>query len=152
MRVRMTLSITGKRMAKRSTIVVAAGIAVLYVAAIAVGLRLHDLSWNFFGLADKGKPAWQPPRGMPDGAQGESVRLGQLIFNETPAYAAEHVSGKLSCGSCHAEGGIQPYASPMVGLPALFFLLQLLRARQKPITNNPNINNGFFIITIYTPP
>ncbi len=110
-------------MANRSTIVLASLIAALYVATIAIGLRVHDLSFLALnGRSDppKSKPAWHPPHGIPSGALGDQIRRGQLLFNETPLYAAKYTDAKLSCSSCHAEGGIQPYASPMVGLPALF--------------------------------
>src|SRR5665647_3228766 len=36
------------------------------------------------------------------------------------AYAPRYTSAKVSCTNCHAEGGIQPYASPVVGLPTIF--------------------------------
>jgi thiosulfate dehydrogenase len=109
-------------MAKRSTIVVAVLIAVVYVGAIAAGLRVRNFSlFSFLFARDaKGKMAWQPPRGMPDGELGARVRRGALLFNETHVYAPQFATAKLSCASCHAAGGIQPYASPMVGLPKLF--------------------------------
>jgi len=109
-------------MAKRSTIVVAGLIAILYAAAVVAGLRVRSFSYlsYFFANAPNSKRAWQPPHTLPAGALGESVRRGALLFKETPAYASNFTTAKLSCASCHAEGGIQPYASPMVGLPALF--------------------------------
>jgi thiosulfate dehydrogenase len=67
-------------------------------------------------------PMWHPPSRstIPAGKAGESIRLGERIFNETPMYAAEHTGGTLSCDNCHAGHGTQPFASPMVGMPAAF--------------------------------
>jgi thiosulfate dehydrogenase len=48
------------------------------------------------------------------------VRRGQLLFNETPIYAADHARARVSCANCHAAGGMQPFASPMVGVPRSF--------------------------------
>jgi thiosulfate dehydrogenase len=107
-------------MGKRSTIIVAGFVAILYAAAIAAGLRTRDLSFPWPDSPLKSKRAWQSPHSLPAGPLGESVRRGALLFNETPLYAAQFSTAKLSCTSCHAEGGIQPYASPVVGMPALF--------------------------------
>jgi thiosulfate dehydrogenase len=109
-------------MAKRLTIVVAVLIGVLYAGAVVAGLRVRNFSLFSFSFANsaKNKMAWQRPQAIPDGALGDSIRQGALLFDETPLYAAKFTTAKLSCASCHAEGGIQPYASPMVGLPAQF--------------------------------
>ncbi len=65
--------------------------------------------------------AWTPPlrSSIPSGQRGDSIRFGESIFDDTPLYAARYSGAKIGCSSCHAEGGIEPYASPMVGLPAL---------------------------------
>ena len=105
------------------TIGVAALTAVVYAGTIAVGLSIRDFSWfDFFAKAGPAKMAWQPPRRseIPRGPRGESIRRGEKIFNETPLYAAQYTGATISCGSCHAEGGIQPYASPVVGAPAAY--------------------------------
>jgi thiosulfate dehydrogenase len=103
--------------------IVAGGIALVYVGAIAAGLRVRDfsgLSWEYWAGSAKSRAAWQPPRDLPAGALGESVRRGARLFNETSIYAPEHAKARLSCANCHEAGGIQPYASPMVGMPAAF--------------------------------
>ncbi len=99
----------------------------LYGLTVIVGLRVHDLSplstlptWGASGAARQAM--WHPPSRstIPNGKQGESIRLGERIFNDTPIYAAEHTGADLSCDSCHAAHGTQPFASPMIGLPAAF--------------------------------
>ncbi len=54
------------------------------------------------------------------GAAGERVRYGASIFNNTPWFAAKYTGDQLSCSSCHIEGGIAPYASPLVGMTAIY--------------------------------
>ena len=92
----------------------------LYIAAIFVGLHIKNLSFDEAPFAHGMN--WQPPSfaSIPRGPVGDSIRRGASMFNETPLYASSYTSSKISCSNCHAEGGIQPYASPMVGLPKLF--------------------------------
>ena len=94
----------------------------VYVGAIVAGLHIKNFSVLEIGTKPEVKMAWEPPQrsSIPDSPLGDSIRQGALLFDETPLYAPRHTSSKVSCGSCHAQGGIQPYASPVVGLPALF--------------------------------
>jgi thiosulfate dehydrogenase len=106
----------------RKTITIAAfGILLVYGSAVVIGLLVHDLRFSWWG-AQVYATDWQPPRysSIPESRLGDSIRRGAAIFNETPLYAADHTGSKISCANCHAEGGIQPYASPMVGLPKVF--------------------------------
>jgi thiosulfate dehydrogenase len=114
-------------MRRPAILAIVAAIAAVYCGAIAVGLHVRDMSrWSeipsFGAEALLAKPAWRPPpmSSIPDGTQGERIRLGLRLFNETQLYARDHVNAKISCSSCHAEGGMQPYASPMVGVAATF--------------------------------
>jgi thiosulfate dehydrogenase len=68
------------------------------------------------------KAAWAEPdpSKIPATPEGDSIRAGILIFNQTPRYAAAFVGNKLSCADCHARGGMEPFAAPMVGMPGLF--------------------------------
>lgn len=95
---------------------------VLYICALFFGLRIKDLSGLTEGEKQRTPVEWRPPlrASIPQGQQGDSIRFGELIFNATPIYAPAHTRARISCTSCHAEGGIQPYASPMVDLPRLF--------------------------------
>jgi thiosulfate dehydrogenase len=100
---------------------VAASIVMLYALVIVLGLQVKSLT-TFSGASPKGKMAWTAPheRDIPDGELGASIRRGELIFVDTPQFAPQFTHSRISCGSCHAEGGIQPYSSPMVGIPPLF--------------------------------
>jgi thiosulfate dehydrogenase len=94
----------------------------IYAGAIVIGLRIRNFSLLRYDTSPTGRNLWKPPRetSIPYGPLGDRIRLGALIFDETPFFASKYTDSKMSCTSCHAEGGIQPYASPMVGLPALF--------------------------------
>jgi thiosulfate dehydrogenase len=65
---------------------------------------------------------WTPPSpdAIPQGPLGDSIRLGRLIFTQTPKYARAYVGNQLSCSDCHLAAGTAPFAAPVVGLPGLF--------------------------------
>ena len=65
---------------------------------------------------------WKPPNPdtIPQGPLGDSIRLGRLIFTQTPQYARAYVGGQQSCSDCHLAAGTAPFAAPVVGLPGLF--------------------------------
>ena len=94
----------------------------LYLGTFLIGIRVRsvDLLWR------QPKPAkelpWQPPSedSIPGGETGESIARGRHIFEDTSDYAPQFTSSRVSCGSCHAAGGIQPGAVPLVGVPARF--------------------------------
>lgn len=94
----------------------------LYLAAIYAGMRTRSLFWDGGSDTTKSASAWSPPlvSSLPSGKQGESIRRGKLLFDETPLYAQGFVKAQVSCSDCHAAGGIQPFAAPMVGLTRLF--------------------------------
>jgi thiosulfate dehydrogenase len=94
----------------------------IYAASVWVGLQVKDLSTYQSPLKNRPGMAWVPPPAdsIPNNALGDSIRRGALIFDETPLYAASYTRAKVSCSNCHAAGGIQPYAAPVVGLPKLF--------------------------------
>ncbi len=60
------------------------------------------------------------PAQMPAGAAGDEIRLGKLVFDETPRYAAAYVGNRLSCNDCHLKSGTAAHAAPMVNLANLF--------------------------------
>ena len=109
-------------MPRRLNLTVAGITIALYVGAIAIGLRVKDLSFSHESSSSTVQRNWQPPRfaTIPDTPFGDSVRRGALLFDETPLYASSFTSSKITCSNCHADGGMQPFASPVVGLPALF--------------------------------
>lgn len=106
---------------RRSIALVAAAIGLVYGSAVFVGLLIHDLSIRWWDPPSYAT-SWKPPSEstIPSGPLGDSIVRGASIFNSTPLYAEANTGNKLSCSDCHAGGGIQPYASPMVGLPKLF--------------------------------
>lgn len=59
-------------------------------------------------------------RSIPPGPLGDSIRLGRLIFTQTPKYARAYVGNQQSCSDCHLAAGTAPFAAPVVGLPGVF--------------------------------
>ena len=105
----------------RSNAVIAAAVVLLYLATIEVGLHIKSL--GLFGApAEAGMMAWQPPSrsSIPEGAAGDSIRRGLHIFEDTADYAPQYTHAQVSCASCHAGSGMQPYAMPLVDVPADF--------------------------------
>jgi len=103
-------------------VAIAVSIATVYVAVIAAGFWIKDFSIDRDRIQLHKGMAWVPPAlgSIPNDARGESIRRGMLLFDETPLYAAGNTRGKIACSNCHVERGMQPFASPMVGLPGLF--------------------------------
>ena len=62
--------------------------------------------------------SWQTA--TPDDEQGQLVRHGQEIFDETPRYASSYTGAKISCGDCHVHSGTEPYAAPMIDVAEQF--------------------------------
>ncbi|HXR78904.1 MAG TPA: c-type cytochrome [Bryobacteraceae bacterium] len=82
--------------------------------------------WNAAGEPDATE--WKLPARMPAGQQGELVRYGQKLFNDTPLYLGPDVAGvqmryagnRLSCQSCHANGGTQQNGLGLIGITRRF--------------------------------
>lgn len=60
------------------------------------------------------------PARIPAGPTGESIRLGQNIFDYTPRFAANYVGNQMNCADCHLQSGRAPYSAPMAGLAHIF--------------------------------
>jgi thiosulfate dehydrogenase len=105
-----------------AAIAVFAFTAAIYLCVLIFGLHARDLSTFKSAIQKQPGMAWTSPssRSIPSGPLGEHIRHGRNLFNQTPLYAADHARAKVSCADCHAEGGIQPFASPVVGIPPLF--------------------------------
>lgn len=67
--------------------------------------------------------AFVPPdlSAIPDGPEGEAIKRGKAIFDETKTHAADFVGNAMACRNCHLDSGRRPNSSPMwaawVGYP-----------------------------------
>lgn len=63
------------------------------------------------------KHPYAPPSmdDVPDGEEGELIKLGYKYANETSTLLDEYVGNKLTCASCHANGGYEG-ALDLVGI------------------------------------
>jgi thiosulfate dehydrogenase len=93
-------------------------IAAIVVVTVAVYAAV--ILWGIRPDASFFRSSTQARTSVPWGPKGDEIRRGQDIFSHTTEYAAEYVGGALSCESCHAAGGIQPFAAPMVGIKSRF--------------------------------
>jgi thiosulfate dehydrogenase len=95
------------------------------VAALALALVASvGCGWAFPPAAAQSKVA-EPakarvPARVPAGPAGESIRLGQSIFDYTPRFATKYVGNQMNCADCHLRSGRAPYSGPMVGLAHIF--------------------------------
>ena len=99
------------------------GMVAVYFSVIAIGIRLTKLpSFQLGEKLPQHDGMWHRPsiEAISDPKRRDSVHRGELLFDETPLAGAKYTHAKIACSSCHAEGGIQPFASPMVGTPMLF--------------------------------
>jgi thiosulfate dehydrogenase len=70
--------------------------------------------------------AWDFPRNpLTDSSLGHStradlIRRGFRIFMQTPREAPRFATNRLSCGSCHLNGGQRERALPLVGVAGVF--------------------------------
>lgn len=105
---------------RRWSLIIAAFTAAIYLGTIVIGLKLTN--FDLFPPSPNRNLPWIPPSraSIPRGPLGDSIERGLRIFDDTALYVPQNTSSKVSCGSCHAESGLQPYASPMVGLSSLF--------------------------------
>lgn len=54
------------------------------------------------------------------GPEGDAIRLGRQLMNDTRNQLPHNVGNGLTCSNCHIDGGTQANAGPFVGLTALF--------------------------------
>lgn len=60
--------------------------------------------------------AFHPPTTIPTGTFGQAVKAGQALFMDTSSIAGN----KLSCTSCHLNGGTDEKVLPLVGVASIF--------------------------------
>lgn len=106
----------------RSNVLVTALIVATYSATIVFGLHVEslDIFWQAPRLSSHLPWHRTPMSGSLQGPTAESIHRGAQLFEDTALYAPAYTSSRVSCGSCHAAGGTQPHAVPLVGAPAWF--------------------------------
>ncbi|MCP1356613.1 c-type cytochrome [Aneurinibacillus migulanus] len=87
--------------------------------------------------------AFNPPKleDAPKGELGEAIQLGYKMVTDTKATVPQNVGNNLSCISCHADGGTNKIASPLVGVTAVH--PQYRDREGKVITMEDRINECF---------
>lgn len=57
---------------------------------------------------------------IPGGPEGDAVRLGRSLVNDTKKLLPDYVGNGLACTNCHLEAGTTAGAGPFVGLWGVF--------------------------------
>lgn len=57
---------------------------------------------------------------FPPGPQGDLIRYGHDLIEDTPRYASGYITAQMSCAACHLQAGRQPHAGSLLGIYALF--------------------------------
>ncbi len=99
----------------------------LLLMALVLGAVLEGSPGNAAPGTTKQSSATEPTAAQPSdlasvpaGKQGDLVRQGKQIFQQTPIHAKAYVGNRLSCNDCHLQGGTEPKAAPLAGVPGLF--------------------------------
>ncbi len=82
-----------------------------------------------------------PESSMPAGPEGEAIKLGRDIVNDTQTHAKQYIGNGLNCTSCHQLGGTKPGALPFPGLSGQF--PQYNARAGKVITLQDRVNGCF---------
>lgn len=93
------------------------GAGVVVMAALAVGCSGPQPTAPPVSPASAAYAQWSD---LPAGADGEQIRLGKRIFDETPKYASAYVGNRLSCNDCHIQSGTAAHAAPMIDMANIF--------------------------------
>jgi thiosulfate dehydrogenase len=54
-----------------------------------------------------------PESAIPDGPDGDTIRLGKQVFTQTPRYAKPYAGNALTCANCHLDRGRLADSAPM---------------------------------------
>ena len=99
----------------------------LLLTALVLGAVLAGSLGNAAPRTTNQSPATEPIAAqrpdlssVPAGKQSDLIRQGKQIFDQTPIRAKAYVGNRLSCNDCHLQGGTEPKAAPLTGVPGLF--------------------------------
>lgn len=86
-----------------------------------------------------------PVSAIPSGPQGDAIKRGLKIFQQTQIYAKKYVGSGLNCTNCHLEDGRKAEAAPMwaawVSYPAY-------RSKNKQINTMQDRIRGCFVYSM----
>ncbi len=102
-----------------SSLSIAAVTLALYVGVIVFGVRLGPAGLLQIARSHPKLESWQINQSSSN-SKLELIEFGSKLFNETPVYNSPYVKSRISCTNCHLQGGIAPYASPIVGIAKTF--------------------------------
>jgi thiosulfate dehydrogenase len=127
---------------------------VIIFSFITISLILSDSFYKYnFSQPEKKEIThpWKFPdeTQIPSGTEGEHIRYGQQLINETSKYLGPEVKNKnmrfsgsnMSCKNCHLAGGTKPFSAGYVGVYGRF---PQFRVRSNIVETIENRINGCF--------
>lgn len=82
---------------------------------------LSTMSWTAAHAAPEPAPFSPPAEStIPAGPEGDAIKLGKLLVNDTRKQLPKNVGNGLNCSNCHIGGGTVASAGPFVGLWGVF--------------------------------
>jgi thiosulfate dehydrogenase len=89
---------------------------VIYAGAIALGMRVKFADvYTIYPDAPKTRTWHVASRSGLSEAALADIERGELLFKETPVYAAAYTQSRISCSNCHLGGGTAPFTAPVIG-------------------------------------
>lgn len=103
------------------------GMALALVAGIVLGAGGGYVLWGW----PKDWFVFNDPAKLPPGPETDLIKLGLDIIVNTPAHigpaatdpAKRYAGNSLACTNCHLNGGLQPFAAPLVSTFATYPLM-----------------------------
>jgi len=82
---------------------------VVVIAAIAIGYAAGTFAPSFTAASVDAAAT------LPPGSDGELIRYGRDLIDETPKYAGGFITARMSCAACHPGGGVVRHEGSMLG-------------------------------------
>ena len=91
------------------------------IVLMTCGLLIAWGGMSWVGQAEEQKKI-EPPRSIPEGPLGETIRLGRELVERTTAHplTKPYVGNALNCTSCHLKNGTDPQAASFLGVAAAY--------------------------------
>jgi thiosulfate dehydrogenase len=87
---------------------------------VACAANIHGSLQQMTG-ASPADPAEAAARAtFPPGAEGDLIRYGHDLIEQTPRYLAGNISARMSCAACHPNAGRVPHQGSLLGVYAQF--------------------------------
>jgi thiosulfate dehydrogenase len=94
------------------------GLAALCAGAVACANQLHAMKALVTGEVDRA--AANAIATFPPGDEGSLIRYGHDLIADTPRYAGQYITSRMSCAACHPKAGTVAREGSLLGTYARF--------------------------------